>query len=260
MVSWYDLAPATRARYLDWLHGSHIPRLLDIPGVLSAAHYEVDRSEKPLPHLRQTRDRSLPRGGSHIFILAARDAHVFAGLTSFRYKPTASERRMLALRQGERVNIFTEEARAYGPDARRREGRYTLAPGIQLGNFNPGGYGDEDELLSWYAHLRLPSFQTLPGGICIRKMTSVSGWAKHGVLYEFTSLEARAEHFRAHEAKDRKQSAWTHDVVAKLVHAPGSPAVARRIWPPVKPQRAARAGSIKRGAGSVSSPARADPA
>ncbi|MPZ45143.1 MAG: hypothetical protein GEV05_17460 [Betaproteobacteria bacterium] len=241
LVSWYDLATATRSRYLDWLHGTYIPKLLQAPGALSAAHYEVDQNEKPLAHLRHTGDETLPQGGSHIFILAARDAHVFADLTPFRYKPNAAERRMLALRQGERVNIFTEEHRAQGPEARRREGRYTLAPAIQLGNFNSGSYPDEDELLSWYAHLRLPNFQNLPGGICIRKMVSVSGWAKHGVLYEFTSLEARARSFRAHEAKNRKLSAWTHDVVAKLVHAPGSPAVAQRIWPPVKVKPPAQA-------------------
>jgi hypothetical protein len=239
MVSWYDLAHDTRNRYLDWLHDTYIPKLLKVPGVLAAAHYEVDQSEKPLPHLRRTKDKSLPQGGSHILILAASDAHVFAGMTPFRSKPAARDRKMLALRLGERVNIFTEEARANGPDSKRREGRYKLAPGIQLGNFNSGSYLDEDELLSWYAHLRLPNFQSLPGGICIRKMASVSGWAKHGVLYEFTSLESRAENFRAHEASNRKQSAWTHDVVAKLVHAPGSPAVAQRIWPPVKAKRSA---------------------
>jgi hypothetical protein len=246
MISWYDLAAATRDRYLDWLHGAYIPRLLRVPGVLAAAHYEVDQTEKPLPHLRQTRDKTLPQGGSHIFIVCARDAHVFAGLTPFRHKPAAAERRMLALRQGERVNIFTEEHRAQGPDSRRREGRYTLAPAIQLGNFNSGSYLDEDELLSWYAHLRLPSFQGLPGGICIRKMVSVSGWAKHGVLYEFTSLAERAANFRAHEAKNRKLAAWTHDVVAKLVHAPGSPAIAQRIWPPVRAARKATTTAHKR--------------
>jgi hypothetical protein len=240
MISWYDLAPDTLGKYCDWLHRTHIPKLLEVPGVLGAAHYEVDPDEKPLPHLRHTDDTTLPQGGSHIFIVGARDAHVLAGLTPFRRKPGAREQKMLALRLGERVNIFTEEARALGPDARRREGRYVLAPGIQLGNFNAGTWQDEDELLSWYAHLRLPNFATLPGGICIRKMASVSGWAKHGVLYEFTSLAARAASFRAHEAADKKRSAWTHDVVSKLVHAPGSPAVAQRIWPPVKAAAAQR--------------------
>ena len=232
-VSWYDLEQSTRDAYLDWLHAIYIPKLLRLPGVLAAAHYEVDKDERPLPHLRHT-DAALPDGNSYILIVSGREAHAFASLTPFRAKHTAREQRMLALRLGERVNLFTEEGRAAGPDARRREGRYTLAPGIQIGNFNAGSYLDEDEVLSWYAHLRLPNFEKLPGGIGIRKLVSVSGWAKHGVLYEFTSLEARAKNFRAHEAKNKKQSAWTHEVVSKLVHAPGSPAVARRIWPPVK--------------------------
>jgi hypothetical protein len=239
MISWYDLAPANRSRYLDWLHGTHVPQLLEVSGVHAAAHYEVDPGEKPLPHLQHTDDASLPQGNTYIFIVSAEDAHVLAGLTPFRRKAGAREKKMLALREGERVNIFTEEARAPGPEARRREGRYTLAPGIQLGNFNAGSYQDEDELLSWYAHLRLPNFRTLPGGIGIRKMASVSGWAKHGVLYEFTSLAARSANFRAHEAKNKKLAAWTHEVVSKLVHAPGSPAVAARIWPPVKVRKGA---------------------
>jgi hypothetical protein len=115
-----------------------------------------------------------------------------------------------------------------------------LSAGIQLGNFNASSWKDEDELLSWYADLRLPGFKTMPGGVTIRKFASVSGWAKHGVLYEFTSLADRTKYFRAHEAKDKKYTAWTHDVVAKLVHAPGSPAVAQRIWPPLKAQSAKR--------------------
>lgn len=246
MVHWYDLEESGRSRYLDWLHGSYIPKLLRLPGVLGAAHYEVDPSEKPLPHLRHTDDARLPQGNAYIFVLLGTDAHAFAALTPYRLKPTAAEKRMLALRRGERINIFTEEARADGPDAKRREGRYVLGAGIQLGNFNSGSWQDEDELLAWYAQLRLPNFRTLPSGIGIRKLASVSGWAKHGVLYEFTSLEERAKNFRAHEARNKKLAAWTHDVVAKLVHAPGSPAVARRIWPPAKERRAAASGRARK--------------
>jgi len=235
-ISWYDLSSQGRDQYLAWLHGTYLPKLLRVPGVLAAAHYAVDQSEKPLPHLRRTKER-LPQGNGYILIISGKDAHVFAGLTPYKARPTAAEKRMLGMRQGERVNLFTEEARADGPAAKQREGRYILAPGIQLGNFNAGHYTEEDELLAWYAQLRLPNFSKLPGGVGIRKLASVSGWAKHGVLYEFTSLAARSQNFRAHEAKDKKHIAWTHDVVAKLMHAPGSPAVAQRIWPPVKPAK-----------------------
>ena len=240
LASWYDLPQDGRESYLAWLHNKYVPKLLATPGVLSAAHYEVDQSERALPHLRHTDDPTLPTGNSYILLLTGSDAHVFSRLSSYRLRPTATEQRMLAMREAQRVNLFTEEARVLGPDARRREGRYTLAPGIQLGNFNSGSWKDEDELLSWYADLRLPNFRTMPSGIALRKLASVSGWAKHGVLYEFTSLEERAKHFRAHEAKNKKHTQWTHDVVSKLVHAPGSPAVARRIWPPVKVKTAKR--------------------
>ena len=63
----------------------------------------------------------------------------------------------------------------------------------------------------------------------MRKLASVSGWAKHAVIYEFTSREGREKYFRAHEHRDPKQSAWTREVIAKLVHAPGSPN-ATSIW------------------------------
>ena len=41
-VAWYDLAETGREQYLAWLHGTYIPKLLKIPGVLWAAHYKSD--------------------------------------------------------------------------------------------------------------------------------------------------------------------------------------------------------------------------
>jgi hypothetical protein len=235
-VSWYDLAPENRERYCEWLHGTYIPKLLGHPGVLHAAHYKTEESIKPLPRLRHTNDAAVPTGNGYIFIVGATSPHVLADLTPWKAGAdlSADEKAMLALRVGERRNLFVEEARAPGPDARRREGGVALAPCIQLGSFNAGTWQDEDELLSWYAHFRLPSLNKMPGCIAIRKLVSVSGWAKHGVLYEFTSLEERNRQFRAHEATDPKMAQWTEEVVVKLMHAPGSPNVAQRIWPPVK--------------------------
>ncbi len=37
-----------------------------------------------------------------------------------------------------------------------------------------------------------------------------------------------------HENSNPEMEEWTDRVVRKLVHAPGSPNLARRIWPPVK--------------------------
>ena len=234
-VTWYDLPSSGRNEYVEWLHGTYMPKLLKHPGVLWAAHYKSEETIKPLPRLSHT-SAAVPTGNAYILLVGARDAHVFSALTPYNQqgKIEPVDQKMLSMRIGERVNIFTEAARVDGPDADQREGEYTPAPCIQIGSFNSGSPEDEDELLAWYADFRLPSMKVMPSSIGMRKLASVSGWAKHGVLYEFTSLEAREKNFRAHEAKDPKLAAWTEEVVVKLVHAPGSPNVAQRLWPPVK--------------------------
>ena len=72
---------------------------------------------------------------------------------------------------------------------------------------------------------RLPLMAPMPGCIGARKLVSVSGWAKHAILYEFTSMEMVEQHFADH-------SDWSAQVVKTLVHAPHSPSLGTRVWPP----------------------------
>ena len=53
------------------------------------------------------------------------------------------------------------------------------------------------------------------------------------ILYEFVSLKAREEGFVPHEELAHEPDSWTSRVLPRLVHAPCSPSVGRRIWPPV---------------------------
>jgi len=237
-ITWYGLPETGRDAYLSWLHGKFIPRMLKKPGVLYAAHYAAQAQPVHAggkPRLRHTDDPAVPTGNGYILIFGGKTAHAFANLTPRKLERelTPEDRKMLALRTGERVNIVTEEDRAAGPAAKRREGKFTLAPCIQLGSFNAGS-AHEDEILDWYANWRLPSMSKLPGCLGIRKLNSVSGWAKHAVLYEFVSLAARDEHFPFHENARPEMAAWTDTLVRKLIHAPGSPNIATRLWPPVK--------------------------
>jgi hypothetical protein len=68
----------------------------------------------------------------------------------------------------------------------------------------------------------------MPGCIGARKLLVAAGWGKHCVLYEYTSLEAREEQFVEHEEKVREAGSWTSRILPQRVHAPCSPAVARR--------------------------------
>jgi len=236
-ITWYNLPEQNRDGYFAWLHGTYIPRVLKRPGVLYAAHYASEsnvRLSGAKGRLSSTHDGAVPEGDRYILLFGGEEAHVFIRPTpaEFHAGLTEADRKMLAMRIGERSVITTEEARVTGPAAKPDQ-EMALTPGIQIGSFNAGSYRDEDELAAWYGRWRLPSMAKLTGCVRCRKLVSVSGWAKHVILYEFVSVEARNEYFIDHEKPSPEQEAWTDKVVRKLVHAPGSPNVARRIWPAI---------------------------
>jgi hypothetical protein len=111
-----------------------------------------------------------------------------------------------------------------------------LAPCIQFGTYNIA-WQHEEEMLALYVQKRLPTMGEMSGCIRTRKLAGVSGWNKHGVLYEFTSLEARNSHFFGHEESDPATKARFDLLVSRLTHAPGSATLACRIWPQVLGQR-----------------------
>ena len=133
---------------------------------------------------------------------------------------------MLAMRIGERTNIFAEASRVTGPGAKDYKGGMTLAPCIQLGSYNID-YRKEVDILAWYAQLQMPNLAVAPGCIRTRRLASVFGWAKMGILYEFASVELRGKTMGRGAGTSHK---WQSSV-RELIHAPGSPNVARRIWP-----------------------------
>ena len=241
-VTWYNLPEQGREAYFDWLHGSHIPRLLERPGYLWAAHYaSLPHGDKvPRRHGKKfnTDDPSVPAGDRFIFIIGGRDAGVFGDPppSVLRGQLPENDRKMLALRQGERINVMIDCARVQGPAGPAYKRGMNPPPCIQMGSFNCA-LEDEEDVLRWYAQWRLPAMRTLEGCVRARLLASVYGWAKHSVFYEFETLEARNHFLRSHEDGDENR-AWTDKVIASLMHAPGSANVAQRIWPPVSAEEA----------------------
>lgn len=241
-VSWYNLPAEGRDAYLSWVHGTYIPKILKNPGVLWAAHYASDK-EPPASRLRHTDDPSVPAGNDYILFFGGETAHVFSrgaeaylrqGPSKLHRDLTEQDRKMLSVRIGERVCVMTEVARRDGTEIERADARLGLSPCVQIGTFNGSSIECEDELLAWYADWRFDALGKLPGCVRIRQLVSVSGWAKHGVIYEFLSRRARDAHFPHLRKMYPAEGAWSDRAVPKLVHAPESPVVASRIWPRVK--------------------------
>ncbi len=228
-VTWYDLPEDGRESYVSWLHRSYIPELLKRPGFLWGAHYaEVEKATRAAT--RRTDDPAVPTGSHFMLLFGAETADVFGDPvpSAINAGLPEADRKMLALRIGERVSIMAEFGRVDGPEANTYRDGMMLANCIQFGTYNTP-WQNEEELLAYYKQGRLPHMAVMPGCVRTRKLVAVAGWAKHGVLYEFTSLEARHKNFIGHG--DAKMKAWSDRMIPRLTHAPGSANLALRIWP-----------------------------
>lgn len=230
-ATWYDLPEQGKDQYLAWLHTVYLPDMLSRPGYLWAAHVQnimtPEREQGLDRRLTHTNDPAVPTGNAYLLLFGAQNPHTFvdpspAELTA---RMTTETREMVGRRTAPRSCIFVEVARVDGPEAKTRAPGITPGPVMQLGSFNSNVLEHEVEMGTWYSRSRLPLMASMTGCVGARKLVSISGWAKHAILYEFVSLEAVETYFVDPEA-------WSRQVVRNLIHAPHSPSLGMRIWPP----------------------------
>ncbi len=231
-ATWYDLPADGKEDYLSWLHEIHLPKALERPGYLWAAHVENVWDEAREDHknrvLTHTGDPGVPAGNGYLLLFGAELPTTFLDPSPAQLAEEwgAEEREMTGRRGGERSCIFMEHNRIDGYEAATRSPGITPGPAIQVGSFNINARENEDELGSWYAQVRMPRLKEMAGCVGARNLVSVAGWAKHAIMYEWISLESLKENFIT-ETIERSRNA-----VKSLVHAPGSPTLGKRIWPP----------------------------
>lgn len=125
--------------------------------------------------------------------------------------------------------LFIESERTPGTEP---IGDGTFGGAIQLGTFSMKDEEGDWAVADWYDSLRLPSIEEMPGTHRARRLFSVCGAPKFGILYEFTSLETRERYFeRAHEKHALDNAHPTGKIVERTIHAPMSPSVGERIFP-----------------------------
>jgi hypothetical protein len=238
-VTWYDLPEKGRDTYLSWLHGTYLPELLERPGYLWAAHYATQDIEggSTSSKFHHVEDSNVPAGFRYILLIAATNALVFGNPVPSGLYATLPEhgRKMLAMRSGERVNIMTEAGRREGRAKNAYKEGLTGAPCIQIGSFNCS-VEYEEEMLAGYAQMRLPMMCSTDSCIRVRKLNSVAGWAKHGILYEFASREGFNRDYAAAVAKSPLGQRG-RSLVPMLIHAPNGPNSADRVWAGVSKTR-----------------------
>jgi hypothetical protein len=238
-ISWYDLPKENADGHIAWLHGTYIPKILNRPGVLWAAHFKTVLTA-PGSHMFRTKDPSVPNGSDYVLIFGGESTMAFTkGVDAFRNGAmsrldrdlSGDDKQMLAMRQGERQCVLTEEIRVHGVNHKAAGDTMPPGPCIQLGSFNCPRES-EDQLLAWYSDFRLPAVQEALEFIAARKLLATSGWVKHVIVYEFSSRSARERVQAEVELRHPEGIAWTNEFIPALTHAPRSPVLAERIWPP----------------------------
>ncbi|MBO0884160.1 MAG: hypothetical protein J2P17_28305, partial [Mycobacterium sp.] len=190
-ATWYDLPNDGADEYLAWLHTVHLPAMLERTGYLWAAHVQniMSPEREQQSNTTKTSDASVPTGNAYLLLFGAAAVSTFVDPTPAELHAglPARDRALLDRRVGARSCIFLEVARVDGPDVDKRSPGLTPGPIIQCGSFNVNSPANEPEVAAWYARDRLPLTTTIANCVGARELVSVAGWAKHGVLYEFSS-------------------------------------------------------------------------
>ena len=229
-ANWYDLDDEDKDSHLTWLHETYLPEIVSLPGIAWAAHYALDDTIYKGPRERLTHtDDSIGQGIQYLVLVGATTPHVFFHTRSpvFVANQSKETQDRLAQRRESRFLIATEEARVTGPDYDKAIPGGTPGPAIQMGSYRMTTPEAEIGIGEWYAQFRLPKLARTPGCLRVRKLVGIAGWAKHAILYEFTSLEDRRQNI------EKPYDEWTARAVKSTIHAPGSPAVGARTWPSV---------------------------
>ena len=151
-----------------------------------------EREQRINSNLTHTDDPSVPAGNGYLMLYGAATPHTFIdpNPAELEARMTTETLEMLSRRIAPRSCIFVESARVDGPEVKTRAPGLTPGPVVQLGSFNINAPENDYELSTWYARSRLPLMAPMTGCVGARKLVSISGWAKHAILYEFVSLEA----------------------------------------------------------------------
>lgn len=240
-ATWFDLSDADKDDHLAWLHGTHLPALLERPGFAWAASYRNSGGGAHMDKIADTLARpdkdEVPSGREYVVLVGAPDVELFFNPRVDQIEGQTGDAR-LNQRRGTRTAVFIEQSYVAGPEMATRPRGGPTGPAIQFGSFRTKTIEDEWDLSAWYSQYRLPAMSAMPGCVATRKLVAVAGWVKHAVLYEFTSLEQRQEHFQGHESLALDQRVWTNKIINYTVHSPGSPVIGRRLWPPIPDDQA----------------------
>ncbi|MEM7464815.1 MAG: hypothetical protein AAF362_19260 [Pseudomonadota bacterium] len=236
-AEWFDLSEASKAECWAWLHETYLPAMRAAQGVAWVGHYDiVKHQDKPYidgaPPKKETTDPAVPTGWQNVILTAAASPEVFFGPDNAVDALAETHADRLAAFENYRSAVFIEEQVVNAPEQRALPYGMGPPPAMQLGNYNANTPEDEIELARWYRAERFARVSVTRGMIRGRKLLSIAGWPKHGVLWEFTDLPEGEFTFEPRFVEaDRNENWQGRHVLEYVTHSPSGPHAGRLVWP-----------------------------
>ncbi|MEP5152329.1 hypothetical protein [Planktotalea sp.] len=236
-VEWFDLDEGSKIETLDWLHNSYLPKVQASAGVGWVGHYDIVQSPTKgyidgAPEKHETTDPNIATGWQNVILTAALSSEVFFGQDAPLDAIAESHAPQLKALQNYRTSVYLEEQVVNSPEQRTSPYGMGPPPAMQFGHYNTNTPEDDIELARWYRGERFSRVSVTPGMIRGRKLLSIAGWAKHGVLWEFADLPEGDYSFEHRfVAADRDDEWQGRHVLEYVTHCYGSPNAGRLIWP-----------------------------
>ena len=166
LMVWVDVPADQEHEFNHWYNEEHLPELLAIPGVLSAARYEAVRS-----------------GPKHLACYELESPSVVES-DAFKNRPTTewSKRVGPSAIATTIINPVYEMIHPTGLSPAITQS--DMAPALQIGRMDISPE-NEDEWNRWYSGVYVPNYEKVPGCIRGRRWKAVRGGHKYGVVYEF---------------------------------------------------------------------------
>ena len=238
-AEWFDLDDGSRTDTLDWLSKAYLPKVQAASGVGWVGLYAVVKSPEKgyisgAPEKVETTDPDIPTGWQYVILTVGLSSEVFFGQDNALAALAHAHSKELSALANHRSAVFLEEQVVNSPEQRAFPYGMGPPPAMQIGHYNTNTPEDEIELARWYRSERFSRVSVTPGMIRGRKMLSIAGWAKHGVLWEFTDLPEGDYSFEHRFVAAARDDDWGgRHVLEYVTHCYGSPNAGRRIWPEV---------------------------
>ena len=212
LMAWTDIDAINEAAFNQWYDEEHVPRLLKVPGFLSAGRYVALKGGPKYLAMYELEDHNVLRSA--------------AFLDTVRYKPWPGRIKVSGGHAG-RNHIRTAYRQIFPARLQNAENTFAPSPYLQIGRIDIARHM-EDEFNAWYNTCFIPGFLKVPGVLRARRYLAVEGVPKYMTVYEFERGDVSGQ-----KAWDeaRSSSPWNARMRPHLQLDEGSPAVFQRIWP-----------------------------